>query len=87
MGKLENYDIINELMNLVFNTNIVCYPSIGLVLLFYYIAEYSTSIILVLHCMQKASIAHHWLSHPLQLSSNSCRQIVQEPTKVHSYTA
>ena len=44
MGKLENYDTINELLNLVFNTNIVIYPSIGL----------------VLYCMQKAGIAHHW---------------------------
>ena len=60
MGTLENYDMINELLNLVFNTNIVVYPSIGLVLLLYYIAEFFTSMVLVLYCMQKASIGHHW---------------------------
>ena len=59
MGTLENYDMINELLNLVFNTNIVVYPSIGLVLLLYYIAEFSTSMVLVLYCMQKASIGNH----------------------------
>ena len=30
--KLEDYYIVNELLNLVFNINIVFYPSIGLVL-------------------------------------------------------
>ena len=60
MDKLENYDIINELSNLVFNTKIVFYPRIGLELLLYYIAEFSTSMVLALYCMQKASIAHHW---------------------------
>ena len=52
--------MINELLNLVFNTNIVLYPSIGMVLLLYHIAEFPSSMVLVLHCMQKASIAHHW---------------------------
>ena len=51
--------MINELLNMVFNTDIVFYPSIGLVLLLYYIAEFSTSMVLVLYCMQKASIVHH----------------------------
>ena len=57
--KLGVYYIINELLNLVFNINIVFYPSIGLVLLLYYIAEFSNSMVLVLYYMQKASIAHH----------------------------
>ena len=61
MGTLENYDKINVLLNFIFNTNIVVYPSIGLVLLLHYIAEFSTSMVLVLYCMQKASITHHWL--------------------------
>ena len=60
--KLENYYIINELLNLVFNINIVFYPSIGLVLLLYYIAEFSTIMVLVLYCIQKSSIAHNWYS-------------------------
>ena len=46
--------MINEFLNLVFNTNIVVYPSIGLILLLYYIAEFFTSVVLVLYCMQKA---------------------------------
>ena len=50
---------LNELLKLVFNTNIGFDPSIGLVLLLYYIAEFYTSMVLVLYCMQKASIAHH----------------------------
>ena len=45
--KLENYDVSNELLNLVFNTNIVFYPSFGLVLLLYYIVEqYGIGIVL-----------------------------------------
>ena len=48
-----------DLLNLVFNTKKVFYPSIGLVLLLYYIGEFSTSMVLVLYCIQKASIAHH----------------------------
>ena len=50
----------NEPLEPLFNTNIGINPSIGLVLLLYYIAEFSTSMVLVLYCMQKASIAHHW---------------------------
>ena len=48
------------MINEVFNTNIAFYSSIGLVLLLYYIAEFSTSMFLALYCMQKASIVHHW---------------------------
>ena len=40
------------------------YPSIGLLLLLYYIAEVSTSMVLVLYCMQKVSIAHHCSTGP-----------------------
>jgi hypothetical protein len=51
--------MINELLNMVFNTDIVFYPSIGLVLLLYYIAEFSIIMVFVLYCMQKAGIVHH----------------------------
>ena len=67
--------MINELLNLVFNTNIVVYPSIGLVLLLYYIAEFSTSMVLVLYCIQKASIAHHCWGQSKQASIGELRTI------------
>ena len=48
VGKLENCDIFNELLILVFNANIVLYPSIGWVLLLYYIAVLNANIVLYL---------------------------------------
>ena len=67
--------MINELLNLVFNTNIVVYPSIGLVLLLYYIGDFFTSMVLVLYCKQKASIGHHCQT-----------DIRQTPNKVYFYS-
>ena len=62
-------------MNWVFNTNIVFYPSIGLVLLLYYIEEFSTIMILVLYCMQKASIDHHCGRESQAVHGHRARQV------------
>ena len=61
-GKLDNYDTINEFLALVYNSNIVFYASIGLLLLLYYIilllAVYGIGIVLHAKSQYCPSLLH-----------------------------